>query len=176
MGSRILETGCSAVYASYIFAVPVIMLTLWLRRSEALFRRMLRAFTVLNFAGLAIYVLYPAAPPWWVFENGFLQPTLDHSLPAGFKGSATLSTIFHYSANRFGAIPSLHGAHPVLLTLVLALHGAAYRWIGLSAAYTAAMWFACVFLNQHYVVDLLIGAALAPLAIRFARLPVEGGH
>jgi hypothetical protein len=30
------------------------------------------------------------------------------------------------------------------------------------------MWFACVFLNQHYIVDLLIGAALVPLALVIA--------
>jgi hypothetical protein len=166
-----LTSFCSAVYASYIFAVPLIMLVLWLSRSRLLFRRMLWAFTALNFMGLAIYILYPAAPPWWVFENGFARPTLEHSHPAGFGGSSTLATIFQYSANRFGAVPSLHAAHPFLLTLVLAMHNARYPWIWLSACYIACMWFACVFLNQHYIVDLLIGAALTPIALVFAKRP-----
>jgi len=170
LAARLLQPGCSLVYLSYVFAVPVIMIVLWLRRSRILFRRMLLAFTVLNFLGLAIYVIYPAAPPWWVYENGFEQPTVEHSKPSEFKTGSTLSTLFQYSANRFGALPSLHGAHPFLLTLVLALHGARYRWIWTAGSYAALMWFSCVFLNQHYIVDLLAGAALTPFAVEFARL------
>jgi len=165
---RMLEVSSSAVYVSYLFAVPLIMLVAWLRRSDLFFQRMLRTFTALNLLGLAIYVIYPAAPPWWVYENGFIRPTLEHSRPIGFEGSAALSAIFQYSANRFGAIPSLHGAHPLLLALVLALHGSRSRWVWLAALYTASMWFATVLLNQHYIVDLLIGAALIPLSLPFA--------
>ncbi len=70
---------------------------------------------------------------------------------------------------RQGWISRIHAIpYPVLLTLVLARHGVRWRWILLSAAYSAAMWFACVFLNQHYIVDLLLGAGLAFLCLPFA--------
>lgn len=168
LGARILVYYCSLVYVSHIFSVPVLLMIFWLRRSSLLFRRMLRSFAVLSFLGLFTYIAYPAAAPWWVYENGFAQPTADHSRPVGFEANPTLSTIFQFSANRFAAVPSLHAAYPLLLTLVLARHGARYRYIWLAALYTASMWFACVFLNQHYIVDLLAGAALTLPAIPFA--------
>jgi hypothetical protein len=114
---------------------------------------------------LAIYLLYPAAPPWWVEQNGLAAPSAARSMPAGLVTGSTLHALFHMSPNRFAAIPSLHGAYPLLLTLVLALERAPVSATVLAAAYTASMWAACVFLNQHYLIDLVIGAALVGVAV-----------
>lgn len=175
LGARALNHYCNLIYLSHVFALPALLIILWVRHSRFLVRRILLSLAVLGFLGIAGYVAYPAAPPWWVYENGFAQPTLVHSKPAGLEKGSVLSTLFQYSANRFGAIPSLHGAFPLLLTLVLALHGVRYRWIWLAAFYTASMWFACVFLNQHYIVDLLIGVPLVVLALPFAGMRVFVG-
>ena len=56
----------------------------------------------------------------------------------------------------------------MLLTLVLAMDGARSRWIVMAGVYAAGMWFSCVFLNQHYIIDLLIGAATVPIALLIA--------
>jgi hypothetical protein len=162
---RILIGYCNLIYLSQLFVVPVITLLIWHRRHELLFRRLLWSFATLHLVTLCIYISYPAAPPWWVFENGLATPTLEHSLPVGFPTGSTLSGLFHLSPNRFAAIPSLHGAYPLLFMLVLALHGVRTRWIWISGLYAASMWFACVFLNQHYIVDLLIGAGLVVIAL-----------
>jgi membrane-associated phospholipid phosphatase len=71
------------------------------------------------------------------------------------------------AAQMFAAVPSLHGAYPVLLFL-LALRDR-NRWIvaGL-ALYAASMFAATVILNQHYIIDLLAGAIIAVVAWRFA--------
>ena len=53
--------------------------------------------------------------------------------------------------------------------LILAMHGVRARWIWISGLYAAGMWFSCVFLNQHYIVDLLVGAALVVFALPAAR-------
>jgi len=157
---RVLSGYCNAVYISHLFGVPVVLLVLWLRRSEPLFRRLVWSLTLLHALSLAIYLIYPAAPPWWVFENGLLQPSVRHSMPAGFAPGSPLAGLFDLSPNRFAAIPSLHAAYPLLLTLVLYLHGSRSSWTALAAFYAVSMWFACVFLNQHYIIDLLIGAVL----------------
>ncbi len=161
----LLEPYLNLVYLSQVFAVPLLMLGIWARQRELLFNRLVWGFTALHAMALCIYVAYPAAPPWWVYENGFVQPSATHSTPMGFDSSSVLAGLFHLNPNRFAAIPSVHGAYPLLLTLVLALHDAAGRWIVLAAAYTASMWFACVYLNQHYIIDLLLGAALIPVAL-----------
>lgn len=159
---KMLQGFFSIVYISHIFAVPVLMFVVWLRREDLLFRRLLWSLTALHAITLCIYLGYPAAPPWWVYENGFVLPSAAHSMP---QQTSTLSGLFHLSPNRFAAIPSLHAAYPLLLTLVLALQGIGTRWVLVAGAYAAGMWFACVFLNQHYIVDLLIGAVLVPLAL-----------
>lgn len=86
-------------------------------------------------------------------------------MPIGLPIGSTLSGLFHLSPNRFAAIPSLHGAYPLLFMLVLAMHGVRTRWILICGLYAVSMWFACVFFNQHYIVDLLIGAALVIIAL-----------
>ena len=164
-GPRLLIGCCSFIYLSQLFAIPATILLIWHRRRSLLFRRLLWSFTLLHILTLCIYIGYPAAPPWWVFENGLAKPTLQHSMPVGFPTGSTLAGLFHLSPNRFAAIPSLHGAYPLLFMLVLAMHGVRTRWIWISALYSASMWFACVFLNQHYIVDLLIGAALVVIAL-----------
>ena len=167
---RLVRTYCSFVYLTQLWAIPVITLAIWMRRAGILFRKIVWCFTALHLVTLSVYLWYPAAPPWWVYENGFIQPSLQHSFPHATAGSRTLATLFHLSANRFAAIPSLHGAYPLLLSLVLGMHGVNRKLVGLSYFYAVSMWFSTVFLNQHYVVDLLLGAVAAGMALPFARL------
>ena len=68
----------------------------------------------------------------------------------------------------FAAVPSLHGAYPVLL-LLLSIKDRSRVMIALLSVYAAAMWVTTVILNQHYIVDLLAGAVIAAIAWWFAR-------
>ena len=162
---RFLQIFCSLVYMTQLWAIPAVTLAIWLRHGDALFRRIVRSFTALHIMTLTVYLGFPAAPPWWVYENGFRSPSLAHSFPQALAGNRMLSALFHLSANRFAAIPSLHAAYPLLLSLILAAHGVGRSYVILSCCYTLSMWFSCVFLNQHYVVDLLSGALLAGVAV-----------
>ena len=56
-------------------------------------------------------------------------------------------------------MPSLHFATSVMAALLLAEVGPVAGALGF--AYTATLGFALVYLGEHYVVDLLAGAALA---------------
>lgn len=166
--TRLLSIYCNAVYLTQLIGIPAILFVLWVRKEELLFRRLVWSLTALHIMTLCIYLAYPAAPPWWVYENGFQRPSLEHSMPMGLERGSTLSGLFQVSPNRFAAIPSLHGAYPLLLTLALGVHGSRVHWIVLAGIYTASMWFACVFLNQHYIIDLLAGALLALIALPVA--------
>jgi hypothetical protein len=165
---RLLGRFCSVIYLSHVFLVPLVFLIVWMRRAERLFQRLLWSYAALHVVTFAAWFSYPAAAPWWIYENGFIQPTLAHSMPMSVSAGSTLFALFQFNANRFAAIPSLHAAYPMLLTLVLAMDGARSRWIVMAGIYTAGMWFSCVFLNQHYIIDLLIGAATIPIALLIA--------
>jgi membrane-associated phospholipid phosphatase len=60
------------------------------------------------------------------------------------------------------AIPSLHAAYPLLLLLF------AWRFFGLRALvlapYVAGVWLAVVYMGEHYVFDVLVGAAYSVAA------------
>jgi hypothetical protein len=170
--TRAATAACNLVYLSHLVCVPLVLLTLWLRGRALLFRRLLWALAVINVSGLITYFAYPAAPPWWIFQNGFRQPTMQHSMPVAESGSVPLE-LFSFSANRFAAIPSLHAAYPLVLAMVLGVHRARRRSVALALLYALAMWFSCIFLNQHYIVDLIIGAMLVPLAVPAARRPPD---
>jgi hypothetical protein len=159
------------VYVSHLFVYPALFFVWWWRgrRSEAHRVRFLRhavGFAVLNALGFAGYLLFPAAPPWWVSLYGTAQPTpalvAAANLGLALDGELVRRTIAT-APNWFAAVPSLHGAYPVLLFL-LGLRERRRGWLAAVALYGAAMWAATVALNLHYVVDLAAGAAVAAVA------------
>jgi hypothetical protein len=166
----VVRVAAEAVYVSHIFVYPLLFLLWWVRGfsldsqpHREQFAINVKAFTALNVAGLLCYVLIPAAPPWWVTLNGFAQPTPDlvasADLAAAMSGTLIQKTIAT-APQWFAAIPSLHGGYPVLLLLMNRRSVRPAVWAGM-AAYGAAIWASTVVLNQHYVIDLLAGAAIA---------------
>jgi membrane-associated phospholipid phosphatase len=119
----------------------------------------------LNLAGYATYLLYPAAPPWYVDHYG-LGPAVLSAAPeaagaARFDAALGVDVFAAYygrNANVFGAIPSLHVGQTFLAVLY------AWRWRSLRVAVTtlwAIVAFASIYLNHHYVVDGLVGMVFA---------------
>jgi membrane-associated phospholipid phosphatase len=127
------------------------------------FQRMMRAFAYLNFAAILIYLLMPVAPPWWVSLNGMTPPTTDllsqMRISTAMDGKLVTGLIRN-ATQWFAAVPSLHGAYPVLLVL---LSWRKQRWpmVAVMVVYALLMWAATVVLNQHYVIDLIAGGLLA---------------
>src|SRR5271166_3635182 len=72
-------------------------------------------------------------------------------------GWGSLYSVF--GGNPLAAMPSLHFATSVMAALLLAETGPLPGALG--AAYAATLGFALVYLGEHYLVDLLAGAALA---------------
>ena len=66
------DVGFTLVYTSY-FIVPFVLAgVLWARERPA-FVAFMRRFVTLTLAGLATYILFPAAPPWMAAEMGLLE-------------------------------------------------------------------------------------------------------
>ena len=169
--SLIVEWTAQIVYFSHLFVVPLVILTLWMlgasrKRYREAFGQHIRAFTLLNFSAIVVYLLVPVAPPWWVSLNGFAQPTAElvsqANMAAAMHG-ALIQGMISNASQWFAAVPSLHGAYPVLLLLLSPWRRSRLALAGI-AAYACAMWAATVILNQHYIIDLLAGALLAVAA------------
>jgi len=108
------------------------------------------------------------APPWYVERYGLGPVRLDAlPSPAGaarfdaLVGLDLMARYYSRTPNVFGAIPSLHAAFPAL-----AAYGA-FRLGALRAACTAyalIVAFAAVYLNHHWVLDIVWGWAYALVA------------
>lgn len=132
------------------------------------------AFFFTNLLGMVVYLAFPAAPPWYVADYG-LGPADLSALPnaAGtlrfdqLLGIDYFQTFYQRSANVFGAVPSLHVAYPA--STALALVGMGKRWWLSVAIFTAVVAFAAVYLQHHYILDLIAGAACAGAGFLVAR-------
>ena len=175
--SHIVMWLAQAVYFSHLFFVPLLFIWLWARGrnskgARSQFTLYMRAFAFLNFLAILVYLALPVAPPWWISANGFVQPTTalvsQTRMAAGMDGTLVQGMI-KTAPQWFAAVPSLHGAYPVLLLLLCVSKRSRLKILAI-AAYGIAMWVATVVLNQHYIIDLLAGALLAFLASRLATL------
>jgi len=150
------------------FALPLVLgWIFWHTTNDRpMFYKFVYTLTILNILALATFMLYPAAPPWYIYHYGFVQPApnssfwgtsagnlIDVDRLLGVKFFAALWDSFN--ANHFAAIPSLHGAYPIVMSFFA--YKKFRRGLFLLALYPLGVWFSAVYLNQHYVVDLIIG-------------------
>jgi len=178
-----IEWAAQIVYFSHLFVVPLAIFALWLlgstrKRYRTAFLRHVRAFTVLNFSAIVVYLLLPVAPPWWVTLNGMTPPTVElvaHADVAAAMHGALIQGMIRNASQLFAALPSLHGAYPVLLLLLFPRNKGRSASAAL-ALYACAMWTSTVVLNQHYVIDLVAGAFLAIAAWRVEGLLTKRQH
>jgi membrane-associated phospholipid phosphatase len=122
--------------------------------------------------GASFYWLIPTAPPWYAAEAA----AGDEQAPAVRRMMVEYGELFWrdgwgslysvFGGNPLAAMPSLHFATSVMAALLLAEVGPIAGGIGW--AYTATLGFALVYLGEHYVVDLLGGAALTMAVRRLA--------
>lgn len=144
------------------FAIPLAFgFILWLGNKNH-FRQFVIGLTLLHYAAWATFMLYPASPPWLASQKGYLphvNKIMDQTL-AAFPTRLELPTIYHqFNPNPVAAIPSLHAAQP-LLVLLLALKFLKKKGL-IILPYALGVWFFIVYLGEHYVVDILIGALYA---------------
>jgi membrane-associated phospholipid phosphatase len=66
-------------------------------------------------------------------------------------------------ANQVAAVPSLHSAYPMLFALfVTGIFGIKkFWWV---YVYPVSMWIGVVYMGEHYVIDVILGALYAVLA------------
>lgn len=159
-----LDLICGLVYILYIFVPIGFSIFLFFVNEERMLHVGL-AFLLTNLIGMTIYVLYPAAPPWYVAEYG-LGPAQMDVLPnaAGtvrfdqLLGIDYFTTFYARSANVFGAMPSLHVAYP--MSSAIAVAGMGKKWWMPVAVFVLVVGFAAVYLQHHYVWDIVVGAVV----------------
>ena len=159
----------TTVYASH-FLVALTLAGVLYVRNRVEWERWLRRYITLLLAGLAIYVLYPMAPPWMASRDGYL-PEVHRITKLGWSqlgvGGFDLhrqTMVMFGMGNKVAAMPSLHCG----IACLVALYGISrlrspWRWLLL--LYPVAMATALTYFAEHYVIDAICGCALAGLVM-----------
>lgn len=134
---------------------------LWIY-SRSYFRQFITGLLLLSYAGWLTYIIYPATPPWLASKQGVLPEVLKvmDITSRNFPTKIDFPTIYHkFNPNPVAAIPSMHAAYPLLVLLF------ALKFFGKKALffvpYVFGVWFSIVYLGEHYVIDVIIGALYA---------------
>jgi hypothetical protein len=128
-------------------------------------------FLLTNFVGFIGYYGYPAAPPWYVHYHGLV---FDPATPGNVAGLAGFDNffgveIFHglysKSSNVFAAMPSLHAAYALVSVYYGFKKNVAAGWKIFLTIVCLGTWFAALYTNHHYVIDVLVGVLCATIGI-----------
>jgi hypothetical protein len=157
----------SVVFYFLHFPLPLaIGFLLWIHQRR-IYYDFVGALILLSMAAFVTYLIVPVAPPWWAAQHGYAAGVL-HLRDNGFNVLAQFFgfgnyfysySVYSISSNDVAAFPSLHAAYPFLAFLFARRAWPRAGWLMLG--YTVCVWFAIVYLGEHWVVDILGGVAFA---------------
>ncbi len=156
-----LDLAATFLYVAH-FALPLVVAFAFWIVQPALFYRFLLALMVMSFAAFLCYLLLPVAPPRFAGAFGEQLAVEDIARSTFMQLHFAPVTTWLYgsvSGNPVAAFPSLHSAYPLLAYLF-----ARERWPRASLVllgWSAAIWFAVVYLGHHYVLDVVGGILFA---------------
>ncbi len=165
--------------------VPLSFAALLFFRNRREFLSFALTFLVVNLLGFVVYYTYPAAPPWYVQQHGFIF----HAATPGNTGGLSrfdhyfnvhiFQSIYEKGSNVFAAMPSLHSAYPVIVIY----YGFKNRLGIINIVLVTIMigiWLTAIYTSHHYILDVLAGIVCAVIGINlynflFTRVPFLKG-
>ncbi|MEO8875396.1 MAG: phosphatase PAP2 family protein [Polyangiaceae bacterium] len=157
-----LDVICAIPYGTFIYVDIAFAIFLYTRDYQAM-QRFGWTFLLLNIAGFTTYHIYPAAPPWYYHAHGCIADMSAHASEGphlthvdALMGWKYFAGFYGRSNDVFGAVPSLHVSYPLLVIL----YGWRYFKTPLRVAisiFFIVMCFAAVYLDHHWIFDVLLG-------------------
>jgi membrane-associated phospholipid phosphatase len=168
----LMDLVCAVPYL--IFAYVVLFYAIFLYRVDrARMRRFVWAYAVGNLISFALWLGVPTAPPWYLRHYGCqielnVVPSpaallrVDHLVGIGY-----FQAFYSRAVSAFGALPSMHCAFP-LMGLLVSWRSIGWRTRPIHLGYTLLMAFSAVYLDHHWVIDVMAGWLIAIFSVRFA--------
>lgn len=164
--NKILNLIFGLVYFLHDPVVYILLVVFWRVRSVDLAERFSAAFLLMNLFAFTTYFFYPAAAPWYAAKFGFIQPLGPiQGNAAGLTQlgiSQVASKIYSFNPVVFGAIPSMHAGF-TMLSWIYSFY-VSRKLAVVVGIYAMSMWFAALYLQHHYLIDILIGVLYAVAA------------
>jgi diacylglycerol O-acyltransferase len=156
---HLLVTLANYEYATtYVVSALALLTWLLVRRPEQ-YRSARNSFLLLNVLAITCFALWPTAPPRLVPGQGFVD-TVRLGQTWGSWGSPVGD-----HANQLAAMPSLHFAWAVWVSVVLAWIGHHWWLQSISGVHVAVTFLVIVATGNHYVLDAVAGVVLAVLCV-----------
>jgi membrane-associated phospholipid phosphatase len=173
--SRVLDAICAVPYGTFIF-VSIAFAIFAFRRDMPTMLRFGWAFFTLNLVGFVTYHVFPAAPPWYFHAHGVVADLTAKASEGpnlarvdAMLGFPYFQGMYGRSSDIFGAMPSLHVAYPLLIAIEgWKLWGKPLR--AASIAFFVWMCFSAVYLDHHWIVDVIAGIAYTAIVATSMRL------
>jgi hypothetical protein len=160
--TKALDLLCAVPYGVFLYVTVAFAVVLYVRDYAAL-QRFAWTFFFLNIAGFVTYHIYPAAPPWYYHLHGCAVDLASGASEGPnlarvdrWLGISYFAGFYGRSNDVFGAVPSLHVGYPLMIAI--------YAWpmtrvFGrmLALGFFASMCFAAIYLDHHWVVDVILG-------------------
>ncbi len=151
------------IYMTHFFMALVVAGLLW-RFSYERFRQFRTQIIILSTLGFATYVLYPAAPPWYLADHLHVLPKIYRTvfITWGHLGLRTAGSIADGAiegndlGNQLAAVPSMHAA--ISLFIACFFWRGARPWLRVVlVVYVLGMAFSLVYSGEHYFFDIVLG-------------------
>lgn len=174
-----------AIYYSMHMAAPIIVgsLIYYKSKDKYLFKEFSYAFLMTSYIALLTFYFYPVAAPWYVWNEGngfnFGQPVVLTRTPGSAAGLITIDRLLgidffgriygRFNSNPYAALPSLHAGYSTLTAYyAIRKYGKNKKawWI---LAYPVGVYIGAVYLNHHYIVDLILGVVYVFISIKSVR-------
>jgi len=174
-----LDLACGFAYLVFVGEYLALAFFLFFRRHQGLLKKFAIAFFVVNLFGFITYFVYPVAPPWYVTLHGLgpaqlgIQP---HAAAAArfdqLLGTHFFDELYGRGIDVYGAYPSLHVAYP-LMVVWATYRVRELRWVrGPAIGFFLLMCLSAVYLQHHYVTDVVLGISYALVTLALVgRLP-----
>jgi membrane-associated phospholipid phosphatase len=172
--SNVADLYFAIPYGTFIYVSVIFATYLYFKDYPAL-RRYAWTFFLMNIAAYVTYHVYPAAPPWYYHARGCVADLSAHANEGSHLANVDAMIGYPYfgafygrSADVFGAVPSLHVAYPLLIVLegwknfgVIGRTFAVIFWVSMMCA--------AVYLDHHWIIDVIIGLGYASGCYLLAR-------
>lgn len=171
--SSVLDFFCGFAYLVFVAWYLSAAFILYFAKKYRVLRAFGWCFFLVNAMGFATYYIYPAAPPWYIVQYGLGQAKMyisaTPSAASRFDlifGTHFFDTMYGNSVDVYGAIPSLHVAYPLL---VMWAAFAVRRFRLPTLAFYFLMCFSAIYLQHHYVIDIILGTLYSICALLVVR-------
>ncbi|WP_298328414.1 phosphatase PAP2 family protein [Haloactinopolyspora sp.] len=157
------DVGVAIVYFTH-FVVPWLLAAAFYLYSRPRWVTYIRRVLLLSYAGLLTYVLLPAAPPWYAARDGLITEPVYRLVGRGWEELGLRSADewlagAQAQANLVAAMPSLHAAFALLVTVTLWPLARHWALRVVLVLFPLAMAFSLVYGGEHYVIDVVLGWA-----------------